>query len=157
MPEQEAEKHPCKFSNRQTSQCQEAEKHPRVISGCHGAKNASKHEEHMCRLPPPVKGKCIGCIGGFFQTGADLTSALAQKQEAEKHPPAMNFARLLVGARRWTVPARKQSVAGAPVPIPMTPPVGTWEHLPHINTIRSPSRRASGNDFVETTPKRYVG
>jgi len=32
MPKQEAEKHHCKLSNRQTSQCQEAEKHPRVIA-----------------------------------------------------------------------------------------------------------------------------
>ena len=32
MPKQEAEKHPCKLSNRQTWQCQEAEKHPRVIA-----------------------------------------------------------------------------------------------------------------------------
>ena len=58
MPKQEAEKHPCKFSNRQTSQCQEAEKHPRVItaqlpqlsiSGCHGANNASKHDNNSSR------------------------------------------------------------------------------------------------------------
>ena len=49
MPKQEAEKHPCKFSNRQTCQCQEAEKHPRVISGCDGANNASKHDNNSTR------------------------------------------------------------------------------------------------------------
>ena len=32
MAKQEAEKHRCKLSNPQTSQCQEAEKHPRVIA-----------------------------------------------------------------------------------------------------------------------------
>ena len=41
MPKQEAEKHPCKFSNRQTCQCQEAEKHPRD--------NASKHDNNSNR------------------------------------------------------------------------------------------------------------
>jgi hypothetical protein len=32
VAKQEAEKHRCKLSNRQASQCQEAEKHPRVIA-----------------------------------------------------------------------------------------------------------------------------
>ncbi len=53
MPKQEAEKHRCKLSNRQASQCQEAEKHPRVItaqlSGCHGANNVNKHDNNSSR------------------------------------------------------------------------------------------------------------
>ena len=34
----------------------------------------------------PVKGKWIGCTVCFFRTDANLSSALVQKQEAEKHP-----------------------------------------------------------------------
>ena len=46
VQKQEAEKHPCKLSNRQTSQCQEAEKHPRVIAALISESQLSSQDDN---------------------------------------------------------------------------------------------------------------